>query len=658
MRLLVYPNPAEVLFMLSHSFRLLICAILSIAPSTFAADEASSVIRVAPNVGSFNISWPCSVPFHEASLDFSSDSSSSAPRHAGSSLISSEQCCRGSESHCEWTVAPLLSDATYHMTLAIFTLSASDDAYSPAVAPSIHHLEAHTLSPFTALPPSLSFTCDALYISWLLASPPASTPLQAQQLVATRSPPGISHRAALLLNLSATQSTATLLLPLPSTLSGVSVQFAIVSYFAHTRGGVVSNSSSLPSAPVNILDNSFQAPAIAATAGMHAFADSNSVTVVFESAPALAFVALFSSTDFHSIGCNRSRSSVKIGSSGETDCSSCGFQRASRTVIFQQLPASSVWTVALCVPTVQPPSPCPHPPSDLTAAATILVRTANTSQAGAPEVTHAAANSRGVRVCWRHASLAKPSWNVTIYFNANSSLTYIKSAAEVSVGDCTASHSCLTCSELPLDTYTFCANQMNSNASLTVVQRSASSPHPSYRPSSAYPIFSLCAPPSPKVSACLIPDGRDSHTGVVNVSWPPQPVSITQLLLTVYHVFDAGDMSTVHNVTVAVSTRYILLPLPKASSCCLVARGSTLLDVFSEATTPICGLQVHFFSLISRAIKCFVNCFERALHFALDFACIFPHTMYLHLFCLTCSDFRLQAICQPLVSFSIVPAPI
>jgi len=368
----------------------------------------------------------------------------------------------------------------------------------------------------------------------------------------------------------------------------VSLQFAVVSYFV--RDGVLFNSSSAPTAPVNMLGNSLQAPAIAATAGMHAFADSNSVTVVFESVPALAFVALFSSTDFHSIGCNRSRSSVKIGSSGATDCSTCGFQSASRTVTFQQLPASSDWTVALCVPTVQTPSPCSHPPSHLTPAATILVRTANMSQAGAPEVTHAAANSRGVRVCWRHLSLAKSSWNVTIRFNANSSITYIKSAAEVTVGDCTASQSCLICSELPLDAYTFCANQMNSNASLTVVH---TSPHPSYRPSSAYPIFSLCAPPSPKVSACLISDGRDLHTGVVNVSWPLQPVSITQLLLTVYHVVDTGDMSTVHNVTVAVSTRYILLPLPKASSCCLVARSSTLLDVFSEATTPICGLQVQ-----------------------------------------------------------------
>lgn len=565
-----------------------------LAFSVYSSDSTSSGIRLYPIIDAVNISLPCSMAYSSASLEFFSDPSSSVSQHSGSSSLSADHCCTGADPFCEWIVSPLLSGTIYRMKLVIFRETASDGENAHSDPPSIYHFTAHTLSPFAALPPSLSFSCESIDVSWLAASPPISSPLQSQQLVAIRSGSGTGQDTTVLLDLPAAQGVAKLLLPLPSMLVGVSVQFVVISYFGATRDGIVTNTSSLPSISVNFSHGYSQVSDIATAAGMQAFADSSSVTVLFKKTPAFAFVALYSSSDFPFIGCNRSSSSIKISSTGHSGCLGCGFQKASRTLTFERLPSSTDWTVALCVPIVSPPSPCSDAPGALSSANTIFVRTSNVSLLGEPEVTDINIVIRGVRVCWRYLFSATSNWSVTMRFNATSSVAFIKEPADLIVQGCTVDRSCSICSDFALDIDSFCAMKNNSNAVITVMLLPAFSTEPLHRSSSGYPIFSLCNPPPPKISVCLVADSAHSNEGFVNISWPLQPISISRLLLTIYSV-DALRTSIIHNISVDVSQNFISLPLPLGFSSCLVGRSSSLLNIFSELTTPICGLQVNIF---------------------------------------------------------------
>lgn len=573
-------------------FQALICSLLC----TFfvdAADQLSSAIRVNPSINYVNVSWPCSMDFSSASLDFSSDSSSSLTRHNGT-LSLSAQCCTGSELSCEWVVSPLLSGTMYHMTLVIFRqhISYTETAYSDP--PSVYRVTTHTLSPLVALPPSLTFTCDSIHVSWLMASPlNFPYPLQSQRVIAILNGTGIGQGATALVDLPAAQSFARLPLPLPSVLSRASVQFAVISYFGASYDRIFINSSSLPSQHFNFSHSNSPVSDIATAAGMEAFADSTSVTVLFNNTPAFAYVALFLSSEFPSIGCNRSKSSVKISSAGYLRCSSCGFHKASRILFFEQLPPSTDWTVALCIPTTFPPTPCSDATSPLSAASTLFLRTSSNLQFDRPTVIGAFAITRGVRVCWRHKFSATSSWRVTFFINATSTVTVIKRPSDLIVEGCAVAVSCSICSDFDLDLDSFCSIKNNSNAVIVITLLQSFSFEPSNSSSSGYPMFSLCAPPPPTVAVCLMADVSNGNQGFVNISWPLEPISITHLLLTLYYSVDSRYTSVVHNLSVTVSPHFILLPLPLGISCCLVARSSINLNVFSQFSTPICGLQVN-----------------------------------------------------------------
>jgi hypothetical protein len=575
------------------TFCLIICIHLHIAFSADTAGQDSTVITLTPAIDAINISWPCSMVFASASLDYVSVSSSYIAQHSGTSSVSVERCCGGAETYCEWALSPLLSGATYSMTLFIFKKNDPNAKNSNPDTPDIYHLAANTLSAFVSSSPSLSFACDGLALSWFAASPPVtSSPLQLQQIVAFRSGPGIDRNDILLLDLPATQNAAKLLLPLPSMLSATSVQFAVISHFGATPNGILTNRSSLPSLRVNISQGESQVSAIAAAAGMQAFADSNSVSVLFKSAPAFSFVALYSVSDFLLIGCNRSSSLAKIGNSNDAGCIGCGFQQASSSVTFERLPPQTDWVVALCVPPTLPPSPCSDTPSVLTTAATVAVRTSNSSQSNAPEIIDAKTVARGMRVCWRHLLSQPPGWIVSVRFSNNSSVTFTKQPAEVIIDGCTLARSCLFCSNFPLDVVSLCAVQNNSNAVMTVTQLPASSQHIVNRPSSRYPVFALCTPPPPKVTACVMSQSSDVDNGIINISWPQQPVVVKRVFVSVYNLDDAGRMTTIHNTSVTASPLQLLLPLPLGLSCCLVVRSATVSNVFSGSSVPICGLQV------------------------------------------------------------------
>lgn len=574
----------------------IICIVVLSTFSVSSSDQVSSVIRVHPSIDNVIVSWPCSVDFSSASLEFFSDSSSSLTLHSGSSSISVKQCCLGSELSCEWVVSPLLSGTTYRMELVIFRETNPDAESTNTDPPSIYLLTTHTLSPFVALQPSLSFTCDSILISWLKASPRAfSSLLQSQQLIAIRNGSGTDQDTTVLLDLPAAQNIAKLLLPLPSMLSGVSVQFVIISFFGPTRDGILTNSSSQPSEHFNFSHGRSPVSEIAATAGMEVFADSTSVTVMLKEIPAFAVVALFSSSEFPFIGCNRSRSSIKISGTGYNGCASCGFQKASRVLTFEQLPSSSEWTVALCVPIISPPSPCSGASGALSAATTIFVRTSSSLQPSVPDIIGANIMTRGVRVCWRYMFSRTSIWNVTMFFNSTSSITFIKEPADLIVESCSVSRSCSICGDFALDVDSFCSIKSNSKAVIIVTFVETLYFNSLNRSSSGYPMFSLCAPPPPKMAACLMTDITSFNEGFVNISWPLQPISVTHLLLTVYHSGDSSHTSVIHNVSVTASPRFVSLPLPLGISHCLVARSFTILNVFSQTSTPICGLQVIFF---------------------------------------------------------------
>lgn len=575
------------------TFCLIICTYLHNAFSADTAGQDSTVIRLTPAIDSINISWPCSMAFESASLDYVSVSSSYIAHHSGTSSVSVERCCGGAETYCEWVLSPLLSEATYSMTLFIFKKNDPNAINSNPDTPDIYHLTASTLSAFVSSSPSISLACDGLALSWFAASPPVtSSPLQLQQLVAFRSGPGIVRNDILLLDLPATQNAATLLLPLPSMLSATSVQFAVISHFGATPNGILTNRSSLPSLPVNISESESQLSAIATAAGMQAFADSNSVSVLFKSAPAFAFVALYSTSHFLLIGCNRSSSLTEIGNSNDAGCIGCGFQKASSSVTFQRLPSQTDWVVALCVPSALPPSPCSDTPSVLATAATVAVRTSNSSQSDAPEITDAKTVARGVRVCWRHLLTEPPGWIVSVRFSNNSSVMFTKQPADVIIDGCTLARSCLFCSNFDLDVVSLCAVQNNSNAVMTVTQLPASSQQIVNRPSSGYPVFSLCTPPPPKVNACVMSLSSDVDNGMINISWPQQPVLVNRVFVSVYHLDDDGRVTTIHNTSATALPLQILLPLPRGLSCCLAARSATVSNVFSGTGAPICGLQV------------------------------------------------------------------
>jgi hypothetical protein len=576
------------------TFCLIICIHLRIAFLSDTAGQDSTVIRLTPAVDAINISWPCSMVFESASLDYVSVPSSYIAHHSGTSSVSVENCCGGAQTYCEWVLSPLLPDATYSMTLFVFKKSDPNANNSNPDTPYIYHLTASTVSAFVSSPPSVSFACDGLALSWFAASPPiTSSPLQLQQLVAFRSGPAIDRNDILLLDLPATQNVARLPLPLPSMLSGTSIQFAVISHFGAKPNGILTNRSSSPSLRVNISEGESQVSDIATVAGMQAFADSNSVTVLFKSAPAFAYVVLFSVSDFLLIGCNRSSSITKIGNTSDAGCIGCGFQKASRSVTFEPLPSQTDWIVALCIPSALPPSPCSDTPSVLTTAATIAVRTSNSSQSHAPEIIDAKTVAHGIRVCWRHVFSESLGWIVSVRFSNNSSVTFTKQPAEVIIDGCTLSRSCLFCSDFPLDVVSLCSVQNNSNAVMTVTQLPASSQQILNRPSSGYPVFSVCTPPLPNVTACLMSHSSEVDHGIINISWPRQPVMVKRVFVYVYHLDDAGRVTTIHNTSVPASPLHILLPLPLDLSCCLVARSATLSNVLSGTSVPICGLQVN-----------------------------------------------------------------
>jgi hypothetical protein len=426
-----------------------------------------------------------------------------------------------------------------------------------------------------------------------------SCPLLHQQLVAIRYEPGMDRDPTILLDLSATQNVANVALPLPSALSGILVQFAIISHFGPSRDGCASNSSSVPSPPLNISDFSSETSDVAAAAGIEAYAGSTSITVVLKSVPAMSFVAIYSSAQPSLSMCKPSSNSIKVAITDEVVCVDCFFKKASQIVSFERLPSYAGWVVALCVPVSFPPSPCTHPQPPLKTAATVYLNTSSASLYGIPEITEAKATQRGLRVCWRHSTSPASSWILTMRFNTNATahpnISFTRTPSELSANDCMIGRSCAACSEFPLDVTSFCANQNNWNAAITVTLFSEL--FGQHLSSSAFPFFSLCTPPPPSLATCLIAQTAGSLGALVNVSWRPQPAHVTRLLVTVYDLADSRPVATVHNVSAAVLPNYLLLPLPEGSSCCLTARSATQSNVFSEPTTPICGLQVKFFRI-------------------------------------------------------------